>query len=362
MISVRGEVVPRSAGDRQPRPADRRDRDAGDRARRAGGGRDAAVPARRGHGRRRGAAPALPLPRPAPRADAARARAAPPGHRRRCATTSNAARLPRDGDADPDALDAGGRARLRRPEPAAARQLLRAAAVAAALQAAADDRRLRALLPDRALLPRRGPARRPPAGVHAARPRDVVRGRGGRDGGHRRASSAPRSRPAAWSSATPFPRLTYAEAIARYGTDRPDLRFGLEIRDLGDALRDTEFKVFRGVLERRRRRARHQRRRARAVAGGAGPADRVRPGAGRGRPGVGVCRGGRAAGALRSRSSSPSRRSHAIGRRARGLAGRPAAAGRRRGGRRRPGARRAAAGAGASASGSPRRATGARSG
>jgi aspartyl-tRNA synthetase len=48
---------------------------------------------------------------------------------------------------------------------------------------------------------------------------------------------------------TPFPRLTYDEAITRFGTDRPDMRFGMEIRDLGDALRGTEFKVFRGVLE-----------------------------------------------------------------------------------------------------------------
>src|SRR5436190_11745825 len=47
----------------------------------------------------------------------------------------------------------------------------------------------------------------------------------------------------------PFPRLGYDEAMARFGTDRPDLRYGLEIRDLGDALRDTGFKVFRGVLE-----------------------------------------------------------------------------------------------------------------
>jgi aspartyl-tRNA synthetase len=47
----------------------------------------------------------------------------------------------------------------------------------------------------------------------------------------------------------PFPRLSYDEAIARFGTDRPDLRFGLEIRDLGGALQETEFKVFRGVLE-----------------------------------------------------------------------------------------------------------------
>ncbi len=47
----------------------------------------------------------------------------------------------------------------------------------------------------------------------------------------------------------PFPRLRYDEAIARFGTDRPDLRFGLEIRELGESLRETEFKVFRGALE-----------------------------------------------------------------------------------------------------------------
>jgi aspartyl-tRNA synthetase len=47
----------------------------------------------------------------------------------------------------------------------------------------------------------------------------------------------------------PFPRLHYDDAIARFGTDRPDMRFGLEIRDLGDLLRGTDFKVFRGALE-----------------------------------------------------------------------------------------------------------------
>ena len=56
-------------------------------------------------------------------------------------------------------------------------RVLRAAAVAAAVQAAADDGRLRALLPDRPLLPRRGPARRPPARVHPARHRDVASSR-----------------------------------------------------------------------------------------------------------------------------------------------------------------------------------------
>ena len=47
----------------------------------------------------------------------------------------------------------------------------------------------------------------------------------------------------------PMQRMAYDEAMGRFGTDRPDLRFGLELVDLGDALRETEFKVFRSVLE-----------------------------------------------------------------------------------------------------------------
>jgi aspartyl-tRNA synthetase len=47
----------------------------------------------------------------------------------------------------------------------------------------------------------------------------------------------------------PMQRMCYDEALGRFGTDRPDLRFGLELVDLGDALRGTEFKVFRSVLE-----------------------------------------------------------------------------------------------------------------
>jgi aspartyl-tRNA synthetase len=47
----------------------------------------------------------------------------------------------------------------------------------------------------------------------------------------------------------PMQRMCYDEAMGRFGTDRPDLRFGLELADLGDALRETEFKVFRSVLE-----------------------------------------------------------------------------------------------------------------
>jgi aspartyl-tRNA synthetase len=42
----------------------------------------------------------------------------------------------------------------------------------------------------------------------------------------------------------PFPRMTYAEAMARYGTDKPDLRFGLEIEDATELTRGSGFKVF----------------------------------------------------------------------------------------------------------------------
>ena len=47
----------------------------------------------------------------------------------------------------------------------------------------------------------------------------------------------------------PFPRLTYAEAMEVYGTDKPDLRFGLEMADLSDIAAETEFRVFRSALE-----------------------------------------------------------------------------------------------------------------
>ncbi len=47
---------------------------------------------------------------------------------------------------------------------------------------------------------------------------------------------------------SPWPRLTHAEAVERYGTDKPDLRFGLELHNLSDLFAGTDFKVFQAVL------------------------------------------------------------------------------------------------------------------
>lgn len=64
--------------------------------------------------------------------------------------------------------------------------------------------------------------------------------------------------------ATPFPRLSYAEAMERFGSDKPDTRFGMEIRDIVKAVRGSAFRVFRD-----------------AVAGGGKVAAVVAPGCGR---------------------------------------------------------------------------------
>lgn len=47
----------------------------------------------------------------------------------------------------------------------------------------------------------------------------------------------------------PFPRLTWEEAMNRYGSDKPDLRFGMEIVDVTEHLAETEFGVFKGAIE-----------------------------------------------------------------------------------------------------------------
>ena len=48
---------------------------------------------------------------------------------------------------------------------------------------------------------------------------------------------------------TPFDRLTFREAVSRYGSDKPDRRFGMELVDLGEDFRASSFKVFRGALD-----------------------------------------------------------------------------------------------------------------
>ncbi|NIP82715.1 MAG: aspartate--tRNA ligase, partial [Gemmatimonadetes bacterium] len=47
----------------------------------------------------------------------------------------------------------------------------------------------------------------------------------------------------------PFPRLSYADAMERYGTDKPDLRFGMEFVDVTELLQETEFRLFAGTKE-----------------------------------------------------------------------------------------------------------------
>ena len=48
---------------------------------------------------------------------------------------------------------------------------------------------------------------------------------------------------------SPFPHLTFAESMERFGTDKPDLRYGLELHDLSSLVAESEFKVFRSVIE-----------------------------------------------------------------------------------------------------------------
>lgn len=46
-----------------------------------------------------------------------------------------------------------------------------------------------------------------------------------------------------------FPRISYQEAMERFGSDKPDIRFGLELKEVGDIVTDSDFKVFTSVLE-----------------------------------------------------------------------------------------------------------------
>lgn len=48
---------------------------------------------------------------------------------------------------------------------------------------------------------------------------------------------------------TPLPRLTFADAMNRYGSDKPDTRFGMEIQDISDTVKDIDFVVFKSAIE-----------------------------------------------------------------------------------------------------------------
>ena len=48
---------------------------------------------------------------------------------------------------------------------------------------------------------------------------------------------------------TPFPRIDWDDAMDRYGSDKPDVRFGMELQNLNDVFQDTEFKVFKGTID-----------------------------------------------------------------------------------------------------------------
>ncbi len=167
---------PREAARRrhgQQEHSHRRDRSRRRRAAPAERLQAAALLARRHRARQRRGAPEVSLRRPAPARDAAQHRAAPQGRDRHSRVPERAGLL-RDRDAVHDALHARRRARLPGAQPRPSRRVLRAAAVAADVQADPDDLRLRQVLPDRALLPRRRPARRPPARVHADRSGDQL--------------------------------------------------------------------------------------------------------------------------------------------------------------------------------------------
>ena len=47
----------------------------------------------------------------------------------------------------------------------------------------------------------------------------------------------------------PFPRLTYKEAMEKYGTDKPDIRFSLELKDISDVAAETDFDIFRTAID-----------------------------------------------------------------------------------------------------------------
>ena len=241
----------RPQGTENAETADRRSRNRRGRARGAQPLRGAAVPGQRRRRRRRKPSPRVSLSRSAPPAHAAQHRARAIASSRRCATSSTRATFieietPMLIKSTPE----GARDYLvpSRIHPGTFYALPQSPQTA---QADPDDRRLRTLHADRALHARRGFARRPAARVHASRRRDVVlhaRRRAGNDGiVHARTCG----RRVLGVELRPFPRFSHAEALQRFGTDKPDLRFGLELVDVTGIFAGTDFVVFKSVIESR---------------------------------------------------------------------------------------------------------------
>ena len=144
-----------------------------------------------------------------------------PGRRR-----DAGAQVRQRGDPVPDQVHAGRGQGLPGPGPAAARQLVRAAAVAAAVQAAADGVRPGAVLPAGPLLPGRGLPGRPAARVHPDRHRDVLR-HPGRRGAGRRGPGGPAvggDRRLPGAAADPADDLRRRDGQVRLGQARPAVR------------------------------------------------------------------------------------------------------------------------------------------
>ena len=143
--------------------------------------------------------------------------------------------VPRDRDAVHGEVHAGRRAQLPgsfAPQP---RAVLRARRVAADLQAAVHGGGDGPLLPDRPLLPRRGPPPRSPAGVHADRSRDELRHRGRRAERRRGADGQPLEGRAGdrHPAPVPAPHLRRRDRQVRLGQARPALRAAARRPDRG---------------------------------------------------------------------------------------------------------------------------------